>query len=122
MSARGSAEASGCLRFGERHRGLRRLAGCLIRWHRHSHGGFQRRRAAVYGNAISATIFTGSQVVEVRGTASGTMVNGGLQYVIGGAAIGATVSSVGTQQIGASLGNVASLTTILSGGTEIVFR
>ena len=83
--------------------------------------------------ANSATIFTGSQVVETGGTASGTIISGGTEIVsAGGSDDGAKISG-GTQldyglASGATIvtgsqvveaGGVASAT-IISGGTEIV--
>ena len=83
----------------------------------------------VYGTASGTTLNGGTEFVQ-GGTASGTTVNaGGSQYVDGGAASGpfwtpegsvvsTTVNSGGSEYIG--LGGTASGTTVNSGGTLVV--
>ena len=54
----------------------------------------------VYGTATNASIFLGSQAVEFRRIASGTVISGGLLIVEpGGSAIDATVYSGGTAEL-----------------------
>ena len=93
----------------------------------------------VLGLASDATVFTGSQVVESGGTASGTTVSSGgtLDVLSGGIASNTHVLSGGTLVIGGTLsgftvssgvtfevsGGTVSKTTVLSGGTlELLAR
>jgi autotransporter passenger strand-loop-strand repeat protein len=74
----------------------------------------------VYGSAVSATVFAGSQVVESGGSASGTIINsGGSTYVeSGGEIVDTTVESGGFLYVYS--GAIDSGTTVDSGGTVVV--
>jgi autotransporter passenger strand-loop-strand repeat protein len=76
----------------------------------------------LFGYASGASVFTGSQVVESGGTASGTIVgSGGTEFVYsGGSAAGTTVDSGGSQTIysGGSATDLAmNGSATISGGT-----
>jgi autotransporter passenger strand-loop-strand repeat protein len=77
-----------------------------------------------YGLAGGATIFTGSQVVEAHGTASGSIISGGTETVAG-TVVGATISTGGLQSVlsgGIATSAVAwsfGIETVSSGGTAI---
>jgi autotransporter passenger strand-loop-strand repeat protein/autotransporter-associated beta strand protein len=71
----------------------------------------------LYGSAVGATVFAGSQVVENGGIASGTVVSSGAQEDVysGGVADGTVVSSGSSEYI---YGGIASGTVVSSGGYE----
>jgi autotransporter passenger strand-loop-strand repeat protein len=88
------------------------------------------------GGRDSATILNGQQIVEVggsatgdtvglggwqgvKGTATSTQVQGGIEYAWGGTVSNATVSNGGTEIVDA--GGLASSGTLLSGGFEYVW-
>ena len=76
----------------------------------------------LHGLAIGATIYSGSQVVERGGTASGTTILGGTQLVFG-LASGTTIYAGGTEIVNEydiSPSATAIGTTIHTGGLEIV--
>ena len=107
--------------FGQRHDYQRRHASGGFRRQRQCHDDLHRRleivalaaptaarksRAAAgfYGTANGATIFTGSQVVETDGTASGTIVSGGTQWWIPAAApVPRRATAGGTEIVGAQI-------------------
>jgi autotransporter passenger strand-loop-strand repeat protein len=89
----------------------------------------------VYGLASGAAVFTGSQVVESGGTASGTTVGSGSKEIVlsGGTALGTALSSGSEIDIYGSVsgfvvsagitlvvGAGGTATTVLSGGSETV--
>ena len=75
------------------------------------------RRHRTFRHANSATIFTGSQVVESGGTASGTIVSGGTQVVDSGGSASATTISTGGLEIVSGTDAGAQI----SGGTQDVY-
>jgi autotransporter passenger strand-loop-strand repeat protein len=70
------------------------------------------------GAAVSDTAIASGGGVFVIGVASGTVINGGFEYVQGGTASGTRVYAGGTEWVGA--GGLAASSTLTSGGVEIL--